>query len=82
MPLKKRFVDGHILDAHDALQPLHFDNGVNEQKRMAVRQYLLNFRDVQYHRCSHRRTHRRPLAFPANLQLYAKGAVADETLRR
>src|SRR5581483_6098804 len=52
VPLKMRFVDGDILDTDDALQPLHFQNAVNHQKRIAVGQDLLDLCHVKDHaRC-------------------------------
>ncbi len=81
MSLEMRFVDGDVLDADNALQPLHFDNGVDEQKRIAMRQYFLDFVDVEYHRRSPPHT---PAAHCIPRQTYdymRSTAVADDSLR-
>src|ERR1022692_1249735 len=43
MAVEKRFVDGDVLDRHDALFALQLQHAVNQQKRITVRQ---NFQDV------------------------------------
>src|SRR5207244_1704207 len=49
MALKIGFVDGNVFHAHDALQTLHFHHGVHEQKRVAMRQNLLNLHNIHDH---------------------------------
>ena len=49
MTLKVSLVHGHVFQAHDALQPLHFDDGVHKKERIAVRQDLLYFDDIHDH---------------------------------
>ena len=40
MPLKKRLVDGHVLEAHDLLLVVALDNAIHEQHREPMRQRL------------------------------------------
>ncbi len=50
MPLKKKLVDGNLFDTDDSRLGNKFDDPVNHQKRIAVRQKLLNFANVKsYH---------------------------------
>jgi len=44
---EKWFIDAHILNGDDSFPTLKFDDPVNQQKRIAMRQYPHNFVDVQ-----------------------------------
>jgi hypothetical protein len=47
--LKKCLVDGDALNRHDALESLHLNHFIDQQKRVPVRQEFLYFVDVQLH---------------------------------
>ena len=47
VPVKKRFVDGDILDGDDALSALQIKHAIDQQERIAVRQNLQNLVDVE-----------------------------------
>ena len=49
MPLKIAFVDGDVLDSHNALPSFHFFNGVDQKERIAMRQDFLYLVDVEEH---------------------------------
>jgi hypothetical protein len=49
VPLEKRLVNRYILDRDKALRGLKFDNPVDEQKGVAVREEFQDLLDVERH---------------------------------
>ena len=54
MSLKIALIDADVLHADNALEPLHFQDGIYHQEGIAVRQDLLDAVGVQNHRFSSR----------------------------
>jgi hypothetical protein len=52
MALKKTLVDADIFYADNALESLHFQDGVDHQERVAMRKDFLDASGVQNHRIS------------------------------
>jgi protein-disulfide isomerase-like protein with CxxC motif len=56
VPRKELFVDGDVLDGHQAVTRLMLDDGVNEHGRIAIAQAIERLRYVDGHSCQSTRT--------------------------
>ena len=49
MALEETFVDAYVFDSHNALESLHFQDGVDHQERITMWQDFLDLISVQNH---------------------------------